>query len=256
MIEINLIPDVKQELIKAQHTRGVVISAAIFTSIVAGAAVALLLVYIYGVQGVRSLSLDSQITNKGQSLSKVEDLSKILTIQNQLSTISQLNSEKVMSSRMFDVIAAITPSGESSVAFSQINVTPGGTVDATTDTSSSTTANGGQIQLEGQTASYNTMELFKKRIENTSFQYGGSDDTTLVVLASNLSTTDMSYGEDATGSKVVRFTLVFDYPAELFSSVSAGKQISFKLTTNGNVTDSYLGIPRFTQRASDLQGGQ
>jgi len=255
MIEINLIPDVKQELIRAQHARGVVISASIFTSIVAGAVVALMLVYIYGVQGVRSALLDGQITSKGQSLSKVEDLSKILTIQNQLSTISTLNSQKIMSSRMFDVMAAITPPGDSSIAFSQINVSPGG-VGGTASGTQSTSTSGGQVQLEGQTATYNTMELFKKRIENTSFQYSENGETKLVVLASNLSTTDMSYGEDANGNKVVRFTLTFDYPADLFSSATTGQQLAFKLTANGNVTDSYLGIPRFTQRASDIQGGQ
>lgn len=256
MIEINLIPDVKQELIKAQHARSVVISASILTSIVALGVVVLLLVYIFAVQGVRSVYLDGQIDSKSQQLSKVQDLSKILTIQNQLATISQLNSEKIMSSRMFDVMSAITPPNDSSISFSQINVAPGGVADPTTGTVSTSTTSGGQIQLEGQTTSYDTMELFKKRIENTSFQYNDNGQTKLVPLAANISTSDISYGEDANGKKVVRFTLSFDYPVELFSSASAGQQLAFKLTTNGNVTDSYLGIPQFTTRASDIQGGQ
>ena len=53
MIEINLIPDVKQELLRAQKGRAVVISASIFASVIAVGVVALLLVYIFGVQGVR-----------------------------------------------------------------------------------------------------------------------------------------------------------------------------------------------------------
>lgn len=256
MIEINLIPDVKQELIKAQRARGVVISASIITSIVAAAVVVLLLVYIYGIQGVRSAYLDGQITTKGQELSKVEDLSKILTIQNQLSTISQLNGEKVMSSRMFDVMSAITPPGDASIAFSQINVAPGGADTGAVDAAPVSTSNGGQIQLEGQTASYDTMELFKKRIENTSFEFTQDGETKLVALASNISTTDISYGEDANGNKVLRFTLTFDYPAELFSSATSAQQLAFKLTANGNVTDSFTGIPRFTERASDLEGSR
>ena len=236
MIEINLIPDVKQELIKAQRARSIVISASIVTSIVAVGAVVLLLLYIFAVQGVRSAYLDGQITTKGQELSKVEDLSKILTIQNQLSSISQLNSEKVMASRMFDVMSAITPPGDASIAFSQINLSPGGvntTGDATAET---VTTAGGQIQLEGQTASYDTMELFKKRIESTSFQYNEGDEKKLVPLASNISTTDISYGEDATGAKVLRFTLTFDYPAELFSSATAQQELAFKLTEIGRAS--------------------
>lgn len=256
MIEINLIPDVKQELIKAQRARSVVISASIITSIVAAAVVVLLLVYIYGVQGVRSVYLDGQITSKGQELSKVEDLSKVLTIQNQLSSISQLNSEKVMSSRIFDVMSAITPPGDASIAFSQINVAPGGPNTGSTDVESVSTTSGGQIQLEGQTAAYDTMELFKKRIESTSFEFTKDGEKQLVTLAANISTTDISYGEDANGNKVLRFTITFDYPAELFSSETANQQLAFKLTANGNVTDSYTGIPRFTQRASDLEGTQ
>lgn len=255
MIEINLIPDVKQELLKAQRARSVVITASIFTSIIAVGVVVLLLGYIYGVQGVRGVYLDGQIDTKSKELSKVEDLSKILTIQNQLSAISTLNDQKVMASRMFDVVSAITPPGDAAISFSQINVSPGGMGLDSEETEVSTTE-GGQIQFEGQTASYDTMELFKKRIENTSFQYKEDGEDKLVDLASNISTTDISYGEDSNGNKVVRFTLLFDYPAELFSSKTAGQQLSFKLNVNGNVTDSYIGIPRFSERASDLEGDQ
>ncbi len=250
MIEINLIPDVKQELLKAQRARSVVISASIFTSIIAVGIVVLLLGYIYGVQGVRGVYLDGQIDSKSKELSKVDDLSKILTIQHQLATISELNDQKVMASRMFDVVSAITPPGDAVISFSQINVAPGGASEDPEAVVSTT--EGGQLQFEGQTPSYDTMELFKKRIENTSFQYNEDGEQKLVALASNISTTDISYGEDSNGNKVVRFTLVFDYPAELFSSKTAGQQLAFKLNINGNVTDSYIGIPRFSERASDL----
>lgn len=47
MIEINLIPDVKQELLKAQRTRSMVVSIAIISSIAAASVVVLLLVYIF-----------------------------------------------------------------------------------------------------------------------------------------------------------------------------------------------------------------
>ena len=82
MIEINLIPDVKQELLKAQRIRNVVISSSILVSIIAAGVVVLLLVYMFGVQSVRNSLLDSQIKDKYATLSKVDDLSKIITIQN------------------------------------------------------------------------------------------------------------------------------------------------------------------------------
>lgn len=266
MIEINLIPDVKRELLQAQRARNVVISASIVTSIVAASVVAVLAVYIFGVQLARGVILDNQIKDKYASLTKVDDLSKILTIQNQLTGISTLNDSKNMTSRTFSVMSAITPRDDKTMSFSQITVTPGATSDGSTGstgtTTSSTVSTGGTFHLEGQTSGYDSMEVFKKIIANTSFSYAkrttledGSltiGDTQLVSLASNISTSDISYGEDATGNKVLRFSLNFTYPAELLAPSSTG--ISFKLNVDGNVTDSYLGIPRFSDRAKDLEG--
>jgi hypothetical protein len=252
MIEINLIPDVKQELLKAQRTRAIVISASIFASIVAAGIVVLLLGYIFGVQGFRSIYLDDQIDKKGTEFSNIQDLSKVLTIQNQLKTISELNGQKNMDSRIFDMIAAITPQGDSTVSFSQI--TAGAAGDETVTPVEGATQTGGQIHLEGQTTGYDAMEVFKKTVENTVFEYTVDGETKTAALATNINTGDISYGEDADGNKVLRFTIGFDYPAELLSPKSSN--ISFKLNIDGNVTDSYLGIPRFAERAKDLQGEQ
>lgn len=247
MIEINLIPDVKQELLKAQRTRSAVISASIFTSFIAMGVVALLLVYIFGVQLARGIFLDDQITTKGAELSKVEDLSKILTIQNQLATISELNDSKNVTSRVFEVMSAITPPESNLVTFSQITVSPDGQ-----GTSSSSSSSGeGQIHLEGQTTGYDSMEVFKKIVDNTMFEYLQGEEMQTTKLASNISTSDMSYGEDADGKKVLRFTLTFDYAAELLEPATSA--LSFKLDVDGNVTDSYLGIPRFADRAKDIE---
>lgn len=256
MIEVNLIPDVKRELLKAQRARGVVISMSILVSIIAAGVVVLLLVYMYGVQWARGAFLDGQINDKNTSLSKVEDLSKILTIQNQLSSITALNNSKNMTSRVFDVMSAVTPTDKNSVvSFSQITIAPGGVDTATAAAASSQTSTGGQFHLEGQTSNYESMEVFKKIISNTIFEYtvGTDKEVKKLDLASNISTTDISYGEDANGQKVLRFTLTFDYPAELFSPES--NNLVFKLNVNGNVTDSYLGIPRFAERAQDIKEG-
>jgi len=253
MIEINLIPDVKQELLKAQRARAIVISSSIFASIAAVGVVVLLLVILFGYQGVRGLYLDGQIDDKGKKLSSVEDLSKILTIQNQLKSIDELNGKKNMDSRVFDLIAAITPQGTNSVAFTQISVNANSEEAAAEDPTAATTG-GGKIHLEGQTAGYDSMEVFKKTIENTVFQYTVDGEAKTLPLAANISTSDISYGEDADGNKVLRFTVGFDYPVELLSPKSG--PITFKLNISGNVTDSYLGIPRFAERTKDLEGGQ
>ncbi len=236
MIEINLIPDVKQELLKAQRSRALVVSGSIVVSIVAIGVVIALVVYVFAVQSVRSSIADDIIKEKGDELAQVEDLSKILTIQNQLSIIPELNANKSVSSRLFDVLAAVIPPAPNSVALSQ----------ATVDVESST------IGLEGQTRAYDSMEVFKKTLGSAIIVYTVDGTEKQVNLASNISTTNISYGEDASGTKVVRFTISFVYSKDLFASTIGS--VAIKLSVNGNVTDSYLGLPKsiFTERAKDI----
>ena len=53
MIEINLVPDVKQELIRAQRVRTGVISMSILVGLAALGIVALLLIWVFAIQAAR-----------------------------------------------------------------------------------------------------------------------------------------------------------------------------------------------------------
>lgn len=239
MIEINLIPDVKRELLRAQRARSIVISGAILTSIVAAAVVVVMLVYIYGVQSLRHYTLDQDIKSQSSELSKVEDLSKILTIQNQLATMKDLNDKKQIDSRIFNVLSAVVPPEPNSVKLSRV------TIDNTAS----------KITLEGQTRAFDSMEVFKKTLDSAVIVYTDNNEQKSVKLADSLDAGDVSYGSNANNEKVIVFTLTFAYPAELFSPKTTNPVI--KLSVNGNVTDSYLGVPRsiFTEPAKK-EGGQ
>jgi len=241
MIEINLVPDVKQELIRAQRIRATVISVSIAIGVVSAAIVALLALYVYGVQTVRSVVADDAIKTSSQKLSTVEDLSKTLTIQNQLTKISQMHDDKKINSRIFDVLGAIIPPEPNLVQVSTL------TVDSDTST----------ITLEGQALnSFAAVEVFRKTVEGAKLSYTAGGNNEEVALASNISIGATSYGEDATGTKVLRFTFSFTYAKEVFSPASSDVKIT--LTNTGNATDSYLGVPRsiFVDRASDLRGNE
>ena len=151
MIEINLIPDVKQELLKAQRTRATVISASILTCIIAGGVVAALALYVFGVQFARGVISDGLIDTGYSKLSKVEDLPKMLTIQNQLGRINELNDTKQIDSRVFDVLSAVIPPAPNQVQVSRLSL----------NTDDST------LTLEGQTRAYDSMEVFKKTIDSS-----------------------------------------------------------------------------------------
>lgn len=241
MIEINLVPDVKQELIRAQRIRTKVITGSIFIGVLSIAVVTLLIIYIFTVQTVRSSMADGTIKQGSDQLANVKDLSKMLTIQNQLTKIAMLNSNKNIDSRIFDVLSAIIPPSPNNIQISDLKI------DSST----------GLITIDGQAAnSYAAVEIFKKTIEGATLKYTDINGAPKqITLASSISTSNTSYGEDASGTKVLRFTLSFIYTPELFSPTS--KNISIVITANGNVTDSYLGVPQsiFAVRAADLTGG-
>jgi Tfp pilus assembly protein PilN len=240
MIEINLVPDVKQELIKAQRVRSTVISFSILIGFVTAGIVTMLAIYVFGVQAIRSGIDDSAITDGAKKLTSIQDLSKTLTIQNQLTKLSEMHANKNIDSRIFTVLSAIIPPAPNAVQISTL------TIDSTA----------GTISLEGQAAnSYAAVEVFKKTISGAQIKFTSDGTDQQVALASSVSTGDTSYGEDSTGAKVLRFTIVFTYAPELFAPSSTN--LTVVNSTSGNATDSYLGVPTsiFVDRAKDIGTG-
>jgi hypothetical protein len=236
MIEINLVPDVKQELIKAQRVRASVISIAIIVAIASLGVIMVLALWVFVVQTARGVISDNTIKNESQKLSSVEDISNTLTIQNQLSKLSQMHENKSIDSRIFDILTTINPSAPNNVAITHLSL------DSTLST----------ITIEAQAANgYPALDVFKKTINGTTFQYTQDGQKQSVPLATGISDSDRSYGEDATGAKVLRFTLTFTYPEQLFAKTAQAATIVAPERTN--VTDSFLGVPQslFTQKASD-----
>jgi Tfp pilus assembly protein PilN len=224
MIEINLIPDVKQELLRAQRTRATVVSISITTGVIALGFVALMLIYVFVVQGGRNLILDNQIKDKYAELSKIEDLSKILTIQNQLQKINDLNNTKKIDSRVFDMLQAVVPPNLVRVSSFAMN----------SDTNA--------ITIQGRADTYGSVEVFKKTLEGAVVTYTQDGEEKSDQLATKVSIGSISFAEDETGRRVVQFSLSFEYSKELFSAKHPS--VVIRLTNTGNVTDSYLGVPR------------
>ncbi len=240
MIEINLVPDVKQELIKAQRVRASVISLAIVIGVAVIGVVVLLAIWVFGVQTARDILTDNAIKSESQKLSAVEDVSNTLTIQNQLSKLTAMHDSKSIDSRLFDILTTINPAAPNNVSITKV------VLDSTAKT----------IKLEAQARNgYPALEVFKKTITATNFEFTTDGTKTSVPLADQMSDSDRSYGEDASGAKVLRFTLTFVHPEQLFSRTAQNAVIV--APGKSNVTDSFLGVPNslFTQKASDTEGG-
>lgn len=237
MIEINLIPDVKQEYLHAKKIRNTVISGAIIAGVVSVTAVVLLAVYSFGAQPLRSQFADKQIDERFEDLKRVEDLDDMLTVQSQLSSISTIhNTKKVMSSRLFEVLTAINPSGEDSVSYSNVRL----------DVKS------GTIQIDAQAKrGYVAAEAFEKTILETKMSFMSNGETVKEPVALEVTQSNQSYGEDANGDKVLRFTINFEFNELLFSpSIS---NVTIERPFRQDATDSHRRVPEslFSARATD-----
>lgn len=109
MIQFNLLPDVKIKYIKTQRTKRTVMLASLAVSGVSLAVVILLFLSVQVVQKKSLNDLSKDIVNETKQLQNVQDLDKILTIQNQLSSLPALHDGKPVSSRILNYLVLVTP---------------------------------------------------------------------------------------------------------------------------------------------------
>ena len=230
MIEINLLPDSKQEYLKAQRARSYVISGAIFASIAAIGLVVILVLIMLG-QTVTGKLVDDKITKLDTQLKGENDISKILTIQHQLSLLSSMHANKQITSRLFPLLEAINPPSPNNITITGVRV----------DTVAKT------ITIDGRAANmYTAAEVFKKTIVSTAIRYTDTDNQQqtdpLVPSADDVISSDIGVSEDPSGKKILRLTMQFTYPDSLFAESSTNAVI--QSPSQSNATDSYLRVPQ------------
>ena len=166
--EINLVPDVKGEMIRALKLRNFIF----FLSIVVAAASIGITVLAGLFMGGQQLALESKkntIDNLSNKLNSYEDLSDFLTIKDQLGNIATLTSKKKVLSRTFDLLSSIIPTGADTIIISELNVnleadSPTFTFDAQ--------ANAGKEPY----IDYNVLDAFKKSMQYMRYDYGNYVD--------------------------------------------------------------------------------
>ena len=227
MIEINLLPNVKRELLKTRAMRNRVIS---ISFLVGGASIAavVVLALILGSQIAAEAVQNGVVKDRNDKLMAVEDLNKVVTIQHQLTKINEQHSGKKLNSRIFDVVTAVNPVAPNNVSFSDIKVNP----------ESKT------ITLEGSAVNgYSALETLKKTILNTKIQTTDGDKSSEVSLTKEIKDGDTSFGENSEGKKVLQFSFSFEYAEELLAPANNGTVSVLTPTGKVDVTDSRQGIP-------------
>lgn len=227
MISINLLPDVKKELLRIRRERNLVVSISILA--VGGSFVALgVLGGILGGLNIAKVVMENGVNKSKATInSAIEDkqLNEYLTIQNQLSQISDLKSQQLVYSRIMDYLVALNPASPNNAELSTVNLEmSGNTISAT---------------LEGKTQNFEALNVYKTTLASAELVYeekSDDEDTTSDDDASASTSTDSADSSGDSGTNDNSTTDNTNAKREkLFSEVLVTEQ-GYSNDTDGGVT--------------------
>ena len=246
MIQLNLLPDIKLEYQKARRTQAKVVSGAILVCIASVGAVVLAVMWVYGIQGLQRSQLTKGIEKKYSELSAIKDIDKYVTVQKQLSNISGLHSQKIIMSRVFDVMSKLNPKAPNNVRISTMSV----------DTATTT------INLDGQTDSFTGLETFRDTLKNASLSYtpiaagsgqaAGSLTTEKLFTPESVTILTQGIGKTAEGKPLVSFKMSMQYNPKVFAVDVTNVAV---IVPNKETTQSKEDAPSVFSQAEVTTGG-
>ena len=211
MIQLNLLPDVKLEYIKARRTKRLVTLGA---TIVAGASLAIMVVLFVAtnvLQRQHMNNLTKDIEDSSHTLEEEKDLNRILTVQNQLNVLDDLHAKKPAAGRLGTYLGQVVPT---SVTVSKLDA----------DFSSNT------IQIEGSAPSLGAVNQFIDTLKFTTYDAGdsGSAKAFSNVVLARFERSDVTEGGD---SDPVTYQVTLSFDAVIFDNTK-----TIKLTVPATVT--------------------
>lgn len=166
--EINLIPDIKGEMVKALKLRNLIL----FLSFVVAAASVVVVVFFGTIVAGQEIALNdrnAKLDALSKKINSYGDLNEFLTIKDQVGNLQTLSSNKNVLSRTFGILSAILPTGADTITISELSINlsneaPTFSFDAQ--------ANAGKEPF----IDYNVLESFKKSMQYLRYDYGNYVD--------------------------------------------------------------------------------
>jgi len=162
--EINLVPDIKGEMIKALKLRNFIFYLCIVV-VAASVGVSLLFFSIAAGQKAVVAGKTDTIEELSKKLNSYSDLSDFLTIKDQLGNISSITNNKRLLSRTFGVLSAILPTGADTITISELTIN---LEEESPTLALEAQANAGKEPY----IDYNVLDAFKKSMQYMRYDYG------------------------------------------------------------------------------------
>jgi Tfp pilus assembly protein PilN len=227
MIQFNLLPDVKLEFMKAQRMRRLFLSVAVLVSAVSLLVLGLLIgANQLGKKHLADLTKD--IASESKKLQDEPKLNNILTVQNQLHSLTDLHGKKPALSRLFDYLNRLTPA-----AISISNYT--------SDTAANT------ITISGTADALSTVNQYVDTLKFTTYSLVGANSSTktpafkAIVLS--------SFGLSSAGNQgAASFSISFSYDPVIFditktTVLNIPSLVSTRSSTGTPTSDLFTAAP-------------
>lgn len=218
MIQLNLLPDVKMQYLKAQRTRRLVTTVVVLCAAVS-LVILLLLLSADGLQKKHMKDLANDIDSETHQLQNEPQINRMLTVQNQLESLTGLHAKKPAADRLFVYLNESTPKN---VFINDLTVDFGARTIAITGTS-------------GSLANVNT---YIDSLKHATFTIGKSKSSkpafsNIVLTSFGLNTSSQNAGQAA------NYTINLDYDQTIFN-ITQNVQLS---VPNENITRLNTGQP-------------
>lgn len=211
MIQFNLLPDIKLEYIRAKRTKHSVMLIAMAVAGTSLAIFVLLFMTVNVLQKQHLNNLGNDIKRDSETLKGVNDLDRVLTVQNQLNKLTELHDAKPVISRLKGYIAQVTPA---QVSYASIEL----------DIES------GTLHFTGSADSLKTVNQFVDTLKFTKYTAGDSEEQKNAFSEVVLTT----FGKDDKGASY-EINLKFD-PA-IFASQSNVKLVVPNIVTTRSAVE-------------------
>lgn len=218
MIELNLLPDLKKEFIRAQRTRNTVVSGAIMVSLAAGGAVLLFATVVYGGQAQWISNLNNEITNHHRELENKDEINKYLAIQSQLESLSTTSANRAEYGLLLRYLPQLNPAPPFNITLFD--------ADLMTETST--------LTLSGAANNFESVNNFRYTLEQAQLITGVEGQDNIVMFTDVQSSPPTLATQDGVTKALFTFTLI--YAPEIFAE---------------SLNDPKVEVPRLTTSDSD-----
>lgn len=233
MISLNLLPDVKKDLLRVRRERNLVISVSIIAVVASIAILVVLGASLITLTALKAKTEGDIDKNEAKIKQAQEDkeLNEYLTVQNQLSQIGKLKNGQMIYSRLLSFLTQLNPAEPNSVSIRSVKLSAAGSEDNTSDDG------GASMTIEGRTSNFSSLDVYKNTLEKAQLTYEEAGDDSGNGSDQSGDQPDEGKSDDTadktTATKVNLFTSVVVRESSLSSS-STDSGVSFTIVVSFN----------------------